>query len=444
MSSNTDQNDAQSAQAPTAKGTKRSSERTVGEIIAIMKDIGPSEAAKKKSAVSRDDLVEVAKVLKLKHHEVTKEVLTANIFERWAKVAELDLIEGVNNGAAPVVAGGVPPPTFTKDVHTVPRILNLLIRYPNELVSMELQASRQQLQLKETGASRPMFIELAAQFNSGENTGGLCLLAKNSPLIVDEKKINPEFTPSVPITPKLVWSLVESTLRVYRKLIVNWFTSGTNNDLDFWSFCKGNTDVYYLHLLLKSTDNRELYTFCSQGVTLPEGQGVDTAVARISNNSNRSTSSSTNDSSGNIDFTSPITDFTIDDDEADCVPADNKKKQQQQPPVSAATKERKASNKLLANSIYSIGNNMNSFFQGQNKESGEQSVYCNLDTLETLINKAETQLIALKGQADASFALRGVDDPDMVEAIANKRDVLGKYRAEQKKLLAGLPSSSSK
>jgi hypothetical protein len=133
--------------------------------------------------------------LKLKHHEVTKQELTASIFDRWNKNAELDVtvIEGVNTGAA-VGVGGLPA-TFTKDIHTVPRILNILIRYPNDVVSMELQASRQQLQFKEIGANRPVFIEMAHQFNTGENTGGLCLLAKNSPLIVEVVVIGGDFVP---------------------------------------------------------------------------------------------------------------------------------------------------------------------------------------------------------------------------------------------------------
>jgi hypothetical protein len=178
MSASIEPIEVPSAPVPTSKGTKRTSERTVDQIIAVMKEIGPSEAAKKKSSVTRDELVEIAKHLKLKHHEVTKQELTASIFDRWNKNAELDVIEGVNTGAA-VGVGGLPA-TFTKDIHTVPRILNILIRYPNDVVSMELQASRQQLQFKEIGANRPVFIEMAHQFNTGENTGGLCLLAKSS------------------------------------------------------------------------------------------------------------------------------------------------------------------------------------------------------------------------------------------------------------------------
>jgi hypothetical protein len=79
--------------------------------------------------------------------------------------------------------------TYRKDKNTVPRIINLLLRYPDALARSSVLASRIDLQDREVGPNRPIWLRVCQEFNDvSVNSGGL--MQRHEVFL--EKNIDPE------------------------------------------------------------------------------------------------------------------------------------------------------------------------------------------------------------------------------------------------------------
>jgi len=126
-------------------------EETVESLIARLRNLGPDEAAKKKSGLTVEQLRLVAKSFNIRKDQ-KKEDLVRIIFQRVDREGQLEALEAQEEAATGVA--------FRKTVHTLPRIISLMTRYPVQIMASELQGTREDLQRGETYGNLPVFQEL--------------------------------------------------------------------------------------------------------------------------------------------------------------------------------------------------------------------------------------------------------------------------------------------
>lgn len=192
--------------------------------------------------------------------------------------------------------------TYRTNCNTLPRLINLVMKFPDAIMRSNALASKEDLQNKEVNGSKPIWITVAEQFNDREhNSGGLVhsigqlpheeLTSRN----IDPEKISPDGV----LTSKQAYDLFKFTTRFYaNKVLPNFEASGKHNGHDFYSYCNNNTDALYLHEKLKQLGNPELTAFCLEGNVLPGGfdsginggdcANTETPIERSSNNKNAS------------------------------------------------------------------------------------------------------------------------------------------------------------
>lgn len=152
---------------------------------------------------------------------------------------------------------------FIKNKHTFPRLCNCLMTMPLEVQVSGLQANRWQLQHRETGAGNPLFVEATEMFNNPEiHTGGL---AVDQPEFFERRGINPECEIVGVLTAKKAYKLWKKVKKDYAEALKKYGVSGQANGLQFWLFCNGDVDVYYLHCILKIKNLPELTSYCAEG-----------------------------------------------------------------------------------------------------------------------------------------------------------------------------------
>lgn len=166
-------------------------------------------------------------------------------------------------------------------LNTFPRLLNFMMKHPDKLALTALQASKSQLQAKEVYEKNPVFVEAVISFNNWSlHSGGLVTLPEeNTPdFIFLHNDIDPEVPPprknARALGNKDAYNMWIEVKKNYAAALKKFEQSGHHANDDFWSFCGGSTDVYYLRKWLLSTKNPGLDTLCGEG-TVFEG-GFDT------------------------------------------------------------------------------------------------------------------------------------------------------------------------
>jgi hypothetical protein len=222
-----------------------------------------AKAHKNANNFGLDELREMALHLKMPTSGSKGDLVDAIIdkSKMLAKIQELVSSEDEDSGSD----GGLPGARFIKNKHTVFRLVNLLMRYPAELQRSNLIASREQLQLRQTGSTHPLFARVADEFNDDTNSGGLLQAHEE----FEKQNINPETPHQGFITPKKCYQLWKGLVKRYADAAKKWGRSGTGNELTFWNFCgkpaKRELDVLYLRLILNSTGDVSLMSYCAEG-----------------------------------------------------------------------------------------------------------------------------------------------------------------------------------
>lgn len=158
--------------------------------------------------------------------------------------------------------------TFNKDKHTFPRLCNLIMQFPDAVQRCGALASKEQLQNKEVNENQQLFTVVATQFNDWKlNSGGVIDTDDELLDSIDTEKRNK----SGPITAALVFAYWKDVVKMYSIYLRNWEASGKHNGHDFWQYCQGNLNVYYLHLWLCQLGNPEVSAYCAEGTILPFG-----------------------------------------------------------------------------------------------------------------------------------------------------------------------------
>lgn len=169
--------------------------------------------------------------------------------------------------------------TYKHDKNTVPRLVNLIMRYPDALQRSSALATRMDLQNKTVNSSKPIWVTVAEEFMDGTDSGGL---VKNHEKFI-KYNIDPELISKNGIfMPLQAFELFKELSRAYAIVKKRYEASGQHNGKDFLDFCGQLThstqlDMLYLHESLAVANNPELAAFCVEGNVI-EG-GLDTADA---------------------------------------------------------------------------------------------------------------------------------------------------------------------
>ena len=166
--------------------------------------------------------------------------------------------------------------TYTIDKNTLPRIINLVFRYPDALQRSAAISTRQDLQNKETNGNKLIWTTVAEEFMNGTNSGGLVMVHEE----FSKVGINPEHISKIGImTPKQAHDLFKFAARIYAKSLPGYEASGRHNKKDFLDFVHTNKlDTLYLHCALTVANNPELSSFCLEGNVLHGG--LDTSEVK--------------------------------------------------------------------------------------------------------------------------------------------------------------------
>ena len=153
------------------------------------------EDAKKHSKVGGCDLTTLKKIAEHLHikQSMGKGDLVDAIFSKKENIAQLALINSKSVHHM-----------FRKDKNTFPRILNIILSYPDALQRSGALASRMQLQDKTLNDNAPIFVESARLFNDPtHNSGGI--VEQHEALVA--AGINTEAPHAGDITPNYIYIL---------------------------------------------------------------------------------------------------------------------------------------------------------------------------------------------------------------------------------------------
>ena len=100
--------------------------------------------------------------------------------------------------------------TYVIDKNTVPRLINLVLRYPDALQRSSALATRQELQNKEVNGSRLIWVTVAEEFMDGTDSGGLVKVHEEfSRVDIDTERISANGT----LTSKQAYDLFKKKTR---------------------------------------------------------------------------------------------------------------------------------------------------------------------------------------------------------------------------------------
>jgi hypothetical protein len=156
--------------------------------------------------------------------------------------------------------------SFSKDINTIPRLLNILSEHLNDLLKSKEIAKWTDLQSGTMHSGNPLWTAVTSKFNDPNfYSGGL---------VTDDSRLD-EIDPDSPhlsrgLTADLAYFHWNNTKKEYAHLYSNFNRSGINTT-DFWPFCSGKTDVFYMHLWLQSHGREDVLRFCRECIVIPSG-----------------------------------------------------------------------------------------------------------------------------------------------------------------------------
>ena len=169
--------------------------------------------------------------------------------------------------------------TYRHDKNTFPRLVNLIMRYPDALQRSSALATRMDLQNKATNAKNPIWVSVAEEFMDGTDSGGL---VKNHEKFF-KHGIDPKTITNIGVfTHTQGFELWKELSRSYAVVKKRYEASGQHNGKDFLDFCGQLThatqlEMLYLHESLLAAGNPVLTAFCVEGDEIDGG--LDTADA---------------------------------------------------------------------------------------------------------------------------------------------------------------------
>lgn len=253
---------------------------------AELKAMNPENALQKRNGMKMSVLKKMAELAGIKK-SVNKRPLVFALYSYLSSEENLERIiqqghPGDENTNSNNGGGGSSSSTlsievpFRKDINTFPRLCNILMRFPVQLLRSQLRATRSQLQFGQVYSNQDLWKEAVDMFNDDLfNSGGL----STNHAIFEQYQINPELKGRGRMSNKYAYDLFNSVCRLYRIVKANFDQSGQHNNADFFDFCQGSTDVLYLHLTLVKTNNSDIMEFCLTGQVIPNG--VDTAASQL-------------------------------------------------------------------------------------------------------------------------------------------------------------------
>ena len=88
------------------------------------------------------------------------------VFALYNYLSSEENLDRIIQGSNTSTGIGVVIQSFRKDIHTFPRLMNILLQFPQQLVQSQLRASRLQLQSGEVYERQALWIESVAMFNN--------------------------------------------------------------------------------------------------------------------------------------------------------------------------------------------------------------------------------------------------------------------------------------
>lgn len=234
------------------------------------------------NAFSLKDLKAISGYLKLSKH-LNKDQLVENILKKLAmgeKVME----------TRPSPPLPLPPPQakrrentnhYNKDQNTVPRLLNILSFFLEDLLRVRniTKASNPESSTTSAGGGNPFWFwfGVSERFNDPDfNSGGL--VAQHKELAA----INPECTKSRVFmdeeTARWHWNTVKKDYAI----AFDRYTRFDFRNTDFWSYCEGKRDVLYMHLWVLSHlshGREEVALFCRERVEDTTTTGFESSAS---------------------------------------------------------------------------------------------------------------------------------------------------------------------
>lgn len=167
--------------------------------------------------------------------------------------------------------------TYFSDKNTIPRLVNLVLRYPDALQRSSALATRQDLQNKEVNGSKVIWVTVAEQFMDGTDSGGIVKMHEEFIKV----SINTEIISKNGIfTSKQAYDMFKTLCRAYARVKPRYEASGRHNGKDFLDFCHSSQlDLLYFHLSLECMNNPELTGYCLEGNVLHGGLDTSDGIA---------------------------------------------------------------------------------------------------------------------------------------------------------------------
>jgi hypothetical protein len=195
----------------------------------------------------------IAKHLNLKTTQ-KKEDLVRCIFSYWEETKQLD-------NFFPEISQERP---FHKDVNTIPRLLNCLMKHHDKLAVSRLIATRSDLQNRATNGNNPIYIEACKHFNDYSITSG-GLVANHPKFLI--RHINPDQRNIGELSAPRAYTLIKELALKYSDVAPRLQASGHHNN-DIGGYTE-DTDVIYAHLWLEKIGNPQLERFFTEGNHIP-------------------------------------------------------------------------------------------------------------------------------------------------------------------------------
>jgi hypothetical protein len=224
-------------------------------------DLLRAKGSSKLSGITLDRAKQLSSHLSL-NKCFNKPTLIDNIIKKRKRIIELSAI---HHEEADAEESDQESQKFVGNVNTFPRLCNIILQYPDAVIRSALLASKYALQNKETNQNQPIFVDTCAKFNSATfNSGGL--VSDHAELLsakIDTEKHNPG-----KISPKQLFKLFNSNIKIYAEIMQRYTASGKHNGHDFFLYCHGNRNPLYLHLTLAKIGDPELNSYCNEGADL--------------------------------------------------------------------------------------------------------------------------------------------------------------------------------
>jgi hypothetical protein len=128
-----------------------------------------------------------------------------------------------------------PNATFRRDKNTIPRILNILTKYPDGMLHSRRRATWMDLQNGTTRAGSEVWGSVGVEFNDRTlNSGGLVYLHH----LFQSEGINPEEPNPGMITAQHCYNMFWEVQKAYASCYKNFQASGQHHGHDLWLYSK--------------------------------------------------------------------------------------------------------------------------------------------------------------------------------------------------------------